>query len=242
VPISSLVKKIIETNPDNSEIFENAGRIYTFLNPVSYLEAVKNPVMYNNFDGIFADGFFLALAIRLCFHKRIKRCSFDMTSLASKLFSFAQVNKKSLYVIGSKQNEISRFMEIVHDGYPDLNFAGFRNGYFDSEKDLSEEICKIVDCKPDFVICGMGAGSQESFLIKLKENGFRGVAFTCGGFITQTSKNSIMYYPKFFDLLNLRFVYRMIREKHTRKRYLRAFFCFPVRFVRECVKSRDQMN
>lgn len=234
MPIPSLIKKIIETDPCNSEIFENKGKIYTFLNPVSYLDAVNNHSLYSQFDGIFADGYFLALAIRLYFFKKIKRCSFDMTSLASKLFSYSQAHQKKLYLIGSKQSEISRFIEMVHLDYPSLNVIGYRNGYFDSSNDLNNEVKKIIKLNPDFVVCGMGALNQEKFLVKLKENGFQGIAFTCGGFITQTSKNSIMYYPKLFDLLNLRFVYRMIHEKHTRKRYFKAFFCFPIIFIKNC--------
>lgn len=86
---------------------------------------------------------------------------------------------------------------------------------------------------PDFVICGMGIVRQEKFLERLKSAGYGGIAFTCGGFISQTAKNKITYYPKIFDALNLRFVYRMVMEKHTRKRYLLATFCFPVKFVGE---------
>lgn len=239
MPIPTLIKKIIETDPCNSEIFENKGKIYTFLNPVSYLDAVNIPSLYNQFDGIFADGYFLTLAIRLCFLKKIKRCSFDMTSLATKLFSYVQAHQKKLYLIGSKQNEISRFIEMVHLDYPDLNIIDYRNGYFNSTNDLNDEVKKIIELNPDFVVCGMGAVNQENFLVKLKEYGFQGIAFTCGGFITQTSKNSIMYYPKLFDLLNLRFVYRMIREKHTRKRYLKAFFYFPIIFVKECFQGTN---
>ena len=47
------------------------------------------------------------------------------------------------------------------------------------------------------------------------------------------SKNEIDYYPKWIDNLNLRFIYRMYKEKHTRKRYLTAAFIFPIRFIAE---------
>ena len=58
---------------------------------------------------------------------------------------------------------------------------------------------------------------QEQFLIKVKRIGYQGIGFTCGGFIHQTSKNEIDYYPAWIDKINLRFIYRMYKEKHTRK-------------------------
>lgn len=45
--------------------------------------------------------------------------------------------------------------------------------------------------------------------------------------------NRMHYYPNWVDKMNLRFVYRMYKEKHTRTRYLQAAFLFPVRFIGE---------
>ena len=235
--IPVLVKKIIDTNPDCAEILDCHGKIYTFLNPVSYLEALKNRDLYTNFDGIFVDGKFLAVAIGLFYHKRVKRCSFDMTSFAPKLFAYSECRGKSIYIVAGQQEEIDRAITTFTEHYPKLNIVGARNGYFDSDQAIDIEIKKIVKINPDFVICGMGAIKQENFLLRLKLAGYKGVAFTCGGFISQTSISNFIYYPRLFDILNLRFVYRMIKEKHTRMRYLQAFFCFPMKFVWEHVRS-----
>ena len=80
---------------------------------------------------------------------------------------------------------------------------------------------------------GMGILMQEKFLLKVKDMRFQGVGFTCGGFIHQTAKNEIDYYPAWADRLNLRFIYRMYKEPHTRKRYLQAALLFPARFIFE---------
>ena len=233
--IPVLVRKIIETNPECVEILERHACIYTFLNPVSYLEALKNRNLYANFDGIFVDGKFLAVAIGLLYHKRVKRCSFDMTSLAPKLFVYSETNDKSIYIVAGLQEEIERTIATFTEHYPKLNIVGARNGYFDDDQAINVEIQKIVKLNPDYVICGMGAIKQESFLLRLKQAGYKGIAFTCGGFISQTSKSSFVYYPRIFDILDLRFVYRMIKERHTRKRYLQAFFSFPMRFIWEWI-------
>ncbi len=216
------------------EMFENKGNIYTFLNPVSYLEALKNKDLYTGFDGILVDGKFLAVAIRLLYRQRVKRLSFDMTSLAPELFAYSEIHNKTIYIVAGKQNEVDSTIATFAEHYPKLNFVGARNGYFDDDQEIECEIQKIVSVNPDFVVCGMGALKQEQFLMRLKKAGYKGVGFTCGGFISQTSKrNDIVYYPKFFDILDLRFVYRMIKEKHTRKRYLQAFVFFPICFLKE---------
>lgn len=79
----------------------------------------------------------------------------------------------------------------------------------------------------------MGILMQERFLLKVKEAGFKGIGFTCGGFIHQTAKNEIDYYPEWVNRMNVRFVYRMYKEPHTRKRYLQAALVFPARFICE---------
>ena len=91
----------------------------------------------------------------------------------------------------------------------------------------------IVELNPDFLIVGMGALMQEKFLLKVKKMGYQGIGFTCGGFVHQTAMNRMHYYPNWVDKMNLRFVYRMYKEKHTRTRYLQAAFLFPVRFIGE---------
>ena len=231
---SVLIRKIAVTEDYLlSEIFNRKERIYTFLNPVSYLLALENKELFDCFDGIFADGSLLVAAIRLLYGKRITRRSFDMTSIVPKLFDYVSENDKTIYIVASKQEEVEKAVEIMKKCYPAVKIMGYRNGYFSSEEEIRMEIEHIVELNPDFLIVGMGVLIQEDFLFRVKKNGYLGVGFTCGGFIHQTSKNEINYYPKWVDKMNMRFVYRMYKEKHTRKRYLLAAFLFPPKFISE---------
>ena len=161
-----------------------------------------------------------------------------MTSLAPELLSYAEQNKKTIYIVASKQEQVEKAISIFKERYPHLRFSGYRNGYFSSENEMDIEAAHITEVNPDFLIVGMGVLMQEKFLLKVKSKGFQGIGFTCGGFIHQTSKNEIEYYPAWADKLNLRFVYRMYKEKHTRKRYLQAAFLFPIRFFFERVMGQ----
>ena len=231
---SILVRKIVFTEQITlTDVLSKKGKIYTFLNPVSYLSALEHKLLFGGFDGIFADGSILVAAIRLIYGKHVTRRSFDMTSLAPELLSYAETHNKSVYIVASRQEQVKKAVGIFKERYPKLSVAGYRNGYFVSEKEQEEEARHIVDVNPDFLIVGMGALMQERFLLKVKDAGYRGIGFTCGGFIHQTANNEIDYYPVWVDRMNLRFLYRMFKEKHTRKRYAQAALLFPARFIAE---------
>ena len=231
---SLLVNKILSTEKYSvNQIFESKGKVYTFLNPVSYLTALDNKELFGQMDGIFADGGLLVKAIKMLYAKVVTRRSFDMTSMAPELFAYAVEHDKTIYIVASKQEQVEKAVEIFLERYPEVKFAGYRNGYFSSEEEMNKEAKHITELKPDFLIVGMGSLMQEKFLLKVKNAGYQGIGFTCGGFIHQTSKNEIDYYPAWVDKINLRFVYRMWKEPHTRKRYVMAGLLFPARFIAE---------
>ena len=231
---SILVNKILSTeNYSVNQIFESKEKVYTYLNPVSYLTALDNKKLFGQMDGIFADGGLLVKAIKMQYGKQVTRRSFDMTSMAPELFAYAEEHGKTIYIVASKQEQLEKAVAIFREHYPKVQFVGYRNGYFSSEEDMDKEAKYITEQNPDFLIVGMGALMQEKFLLKVKNAGYQGIGFTCGGFIHQTSKNEIDYYPAWVDKTNLRFVYRMWKEPHTRKRYLMAGLLFPARFIAE---------
>lgn len=231
---SIITKKIVDTEAiPFLSLLEKEGKVYTFLNPVSYLDALKNKKLFEQFDGLFADGSLLVAAIKMVYGKKVTRRSFDMTSVAPQLFEYARNNQKSIYIVASKQEQVEKAVDIIKEKHPDLLIIGFRNGYFQGEEEQLDEAKKIVDLNPDFLIVGMGVLMQERFLLKVKNAGFRGIGFTCGGFIHQTSKDEMDYYPAWIDRMNLRFLYRMYKEPHTRMRYVKAGLIFPTRFIWE---------
>ena len=235
-----IVKKIIESSQLSiEEIFRTKNRCCTFVNPVSYLTARNEKDLFSKFDGIFADGSLLVMAIRLLYGKVVVRRSFDMTSIAPELFSYAEKNRKTIYIVASKQDDVEKAVKDFCCRYPRIKFAGYRNGYFSSEKEMDEEASSICAQNPDYLIVGMGIVAQEKFLAKVKNAGYKGIGFTCGGFIHQTALYAMGtdYYPKIINKMNIRFLYRMYKEPHTRKRYLKAAFAFPFRFIWDRIRN-----
>lgn len=232
---SPFVRKVVATELYSmEEIFSMKGRVYTFLNPVSYLIALKNKELFSPFDGIFADGSLFVGAIFLLYHHVVTRWSFDMTSVAPLLFENANTNHKKVCIVATKQDVLEIAIKKLTIAYPDIEWVGCRNGYFDGDEEMMTEAKRIAQADSDFLIVGMGAKMQEKFLLMCRDAGYRGIGFTCGGFIHQYAMNGDKeYYPKWMDRWNIRFLYRMYKEPHTRKRYAIAAFAFPYHFVME---------
>lgn len=231
---SILINKIVATEQQGSKGFlEEKGRIYTFLNPVSYLDALKHKEIFNQMDGIFADGSLLVGAIRLVYGEKVTRRSFDMTSMAPELLAYANEKGLSVCVVATRQEMMEKSVGIFAQRYPNIVWKGCRNGYFATRQEMADEARKITELAPDFLIVGMGILKQEEFLLMVKSAGYQGIGFTCGGFIHQTAHGETYYYPQWVDRMNIRFLYRMWKEPHTRKRYLMASLIFPAKFIWE---------
>lgn len=196
------------------------GELVTFLNPYSYMLCRKRPELLSAMDRIAIDGGLLVTVLRMLQVARVNRLSFDMTSLADPIFKDAASKGKSLFLIGSTESAISSATAVICSRYPNLSIVGTRNGFFDSESERLDTLQQIREIGPDIVICGMGAVHQESFLIDLRALGWAGTGFTCGGFIHQTAKGGLQYYPSFVNRLGIRWLYRIYDEPKLLRRYM----------------------
>lgn len=237
--MSPLIDKILSTDKRSVEDLLKGGEgIFTFLNPVSYLDALRHKELFTSFDGIFTDGGLLVKAIKMAYGASVKRRSFDMTSLAPIVFSYAAKTGKSVAIVATKQEMLEKAVANLEKSFQGLNIVYYRNGYFRDEQEMDDEAKKIVSLNLDILIVGMGIIKQEQFLLKVRDAGYQGIGLTCGGFIHQTAQDKAEYYPDWVDKHGLRFVYRMYKEPHTRKRYAKAAFVFPVKFLWEKMTSK----
>jgi N-acetylglucosaminyldiphosphoundecaprenol N-acetyl-beta-D-mannosaminyltransferase len=204
-----------------------SGGIYTFINPYSYFVAAKNKGYcdtVSQFDGVFADGIGVVTAARLLGLRVPHRLSFDSTSLAPHLFSYACEHGLRVHLIGGKEGVAQRAAEVIGQNFPGIAIVGTASGYFTSYEEAAHTVMETL---PDMVICGMGAPRQDELLLRLRQGGWQGVGFSCGGYLDQLG-DGYQYYPEIVNRLNIRFLYRLFREpRRLWKRYLveyRVFF------------------
>jgi len=182
----NLIQYIVESYTDDYQGEENA--LITFVNPHSYLLLRKNPELIEKFKRIMIDGEWLCKFFRVFTQLKCKRYSFDTSSIAPFVFSEAERSSKSLYLIGAKPEEINEAALQLQTRWKNLNIIGFRHGYFNSELEREKVLVDIMELKPDMVIVGMGTILQEQFLVDLKILGWKGLGYTCGGFLHQTAR------------------------------------------------------
>lgn len=195
----------------------------TFINLHSLHLIERETGIIDKLDFMFIDGILLKWFLEKSKSIKLKRVSFDMTSLAKHLFDFASKSKKTIYILGETKNDIEIAIENILAEYQDLDIVGFHSGYFKNKTEEYNTILEIVSKAPQIIIVGMGTPRQEHFLISLQKEGWNGLGFTCGAFIKQTAK-SLNYYPKVFNKFHLRWLYRIFDEPKLFGRY---FFEYP---------------
>jgi len=195
----------------------SSNNLISFLNPYSYLIIRKELNVLQSEMLFYIDGEWLCKFFNYFTNIAPTRVSFDMTSLAKKVFINEMKKGQSFYFIGSKPEEITKAVKNIKDIYPNLKIIGFRDGYISGQE--TKVMLEIKSLNPNIVVVGLGTPLQEKFLINLRQSGWNGIGYTCGGFFHQTAK-SINYYPVWMNKLNLRWVYRIYDEPKLFWRYL----------------------
>ena len=101
-------------------------------------------------------------------------------------------------------------------------------------RSFQEYEAEVRRARPDIIICGMGAPRQEELLLKLKEvRAWKGLGFTCGGYLDQLQQG-LHYYPAAVDKLDLRWLYRLVKEpRRLLRRYILEYQVYWSALMRE---------
>jgi len=206
-----------------SKFTYKSGSLYTFINPFSFyiLTLQKNAgQIFENFI-LHPDGISIAKLLALLCGK-VKRVSFDDTSIAPEVFSLINKENLTLGMLGSSKESIENASQIIGKKY-DINNITVHDGYF-SPLEAPRVLEGFLNC--DVVICSMGTPQQENMLINLRNLGWQGTGFTCGGYFDQLSSTSgNSYYPELINKFHLRWAYRIYKE--PRRLWRRYLFDYP---------------
>lgn len=203
----------------------------SFVNAYSYQQIVRHSDIILNIDKWYSDGIFLTTLLNYKYGVNLKRISFDFSSIANDVFTYAQKENLHIALIGSTEDNITSCIKNLKKRYHEINITYYRNGFFNEN-----ELDTIIDClnelHVDIVIAGLGTPLQEKTVIALKEKTTSVRAlFTCGGFIEQTGIKED-YYFSIVKKYNLMWLQRMLLHKHVRKRMLIDYPRFLLNFVK----------
>lgn len=196
-------------------------KIITCLNPYYLIKLdVHDYKMYHEFDYIASDGMGPIMLNKLWRKPKSLRLSFDMSSMAGPVFRDMIANGESLYILGAKPGEVDNSVETIKANFDGIKIAGFHHGYINNCK---EKIIKeIITSGSKVVIVGMGAPMQDEICLLLKNAGFVGTVYTCGGFIHQTQE-TIVSFPEWTNKLRMRWLYRIFTQKGMLKRLIETY-------------------
>lgn len=208
------------------------SKVIGFVNPFSYGIIVSRPDILEGVDMWFVDGSLLCYLRNLAGREYITRASFDFSSIARLVFEFACSEGKRVAFVGATRDEIERAAKHLIGRFPSLKLSYVRDGYIEMAS-MESVVAEIDSACADIVVIGMGCPLQEVFALGCKRSLRRPtLIFTCGGFFTQTASR-VDYYHAIVKRLGLRWLQRAVQYPHVRRRLLREYPRFVMRYVRE---------
>lgn len=184
--------------------------------------------LYEKFDFIASDGMLPILLNKYCGKAKSIRLSFDLSSIAGLVFNDVIKHNFSLYVLGAKPGEVDLSVNTILKNYHGIQIAGYHHGYVSDNR--QQIVNEIIHSGAKVVIIGMGAPKQDEIAVMLKESGFIGTVYTCGGFIHQTQYN-IVSFPNWSNRFGLRWLYRIFTQKGVFLRLLKTVPYFLITYI-----------
>ncbi len=116
---------------------------------------------------------------------------------------------KSFYLVGAKPGIVNEVVDRLRESYPDINIAGYRDGYIKDDRERRELIDNIAERKPDFVFVAMGSPKQEMLMKQMQQHHPSAVYQGLGGSFDVYSGHQ-QRAPRWWQDHNLEFLYRFI--------------------------------
>lgn len=167
-------------------------------------------------DIINIDGMGVVWGARLCGHQVPERVA--GVDLFHELLEMGERRGFPVYLLGAKEEVVSRVAEKVGEQYPGLEIAGYHHGYFwDDERAVVEKI-RASGAKLLFV--AITSPKKENFINKWRDQ--LGVNFVMGvGGTFDVVAGKVKRAPQWMQRAGLEWLYRVLQEpRRMWKRYL----------------------
>ncbi|EPY2289500.1 WecB/TagA/CpsF family glycosyltransferase [Clostridium sporogenes] len=144
-----------------------------------------------------------------------------------------------IYFFGAKEHIVKKVIEKYKDKYPNLQIAGYRNGYF-SEKDNKDIVEDMKKSKADILFVAFSSPKKEFWLYNNMDKIDIPFCMGVGGsfdVVAGKTKRS----PKWMQKIGLEWFYRFMQEpRRMWKRYLVGNFKFIKIVIEEKMKRKNK--
>ena len=130
----------------------------------------------------------------------------------------ANVERKSIYLLGAKQEILERCVENIKKEFPNLKVSGFHNGFFDLNN-CQDIIDEVIKSEPWAIFVAMGSPRQEIFINKIMDRANTHIFMGVGG-VFDIFAGELTRAPKWMLAFGLEWLHRVIQEPFRIKRLM----------------------
>ena len=205
---------------------DRAKRIYTPNTEIAMMAKDDQDLkdILNKGDLIIPDGIGLIYGSKI--RKKPLKERVTGFDVSVELLKIANENSYRLYLLGGKEGVAKEAAENIKKDYPNIEIAGYHNGYFKgSHMDIedSQEEKDIIEAirsnKTDILFVGLGFPKQEMWINDHIEKLNIKIAIGNGGTMDILSGN-MQRAPEIYQKLGLEWFYRLIKEPSRIKRQI----------------------
>ncbi|MCE5221710.1 MAG: WecB/TagA/CpsF family glycosyltransferase [Clostridium sp.] len=206
-------------------------------NPEVLFNGLNNTILKENFNDknsvIIPDGVGTVLASKLL-KKPVKEKIAGIDVVREVLIK-ANSEKKSIYLLGAKEEVLKKCVENIKFEFPNLKVSGFHNGFFDLNN-CDDIIDDIKTCDPWAIFVAMGSPRQEIFIQKVMNVSNTHIFMGVGG-VFDIYAGELKRAPQFMISLGLEWLYRVIKEPFR----IRRLISIP-KFLLLVLKNKNTVN
>jgi N-acetylglucosaminyldiphosphoundecaprenol N-acetyl-beta-D-mannosaminyltransferase len=195
-----------------SNLKEGLQIVQNGVNAASISTLVKNEKLrsaLNNSDLVNIDGMSVVWALKFFGYENIPE-RVACPDLAFDILKMAEKQNYSVFLFGAEAKCLALCREKLLNNFPNLKIAGFRNGYYDEDKEL-KIVTLINRTNPDILFIGMPSPRKEFFVEKYRRDLKAKYILGVGGFFEVLS-GSKKRAPVWMQNAGIEWFYRFIQD------------------------------
>ena len=154
-----------------------------------------------------------------------------------ELFELSEHHGYRPYILGARQEVLETALARIRDHHPQLELAGWRDGYFDESEDAAVA-SDIAATRPDILLVAMSSPRKEYFLGRHGKQ--IGAPFVMGvGGAIDVAAGITRRAPRLLQRLGLEWLFRLLQEpRRMFRRYLTSNVAFARLLLVELARRR----
>jgi N-acetylglucosaminyldiphosphoundecaprenol N-acetyl-beta-D-mannosaminyltransferase len=143
-----------------------------------------------------------------------------------------------VFLLGAKEEVVSKVAATYQHKYPQLVLAGYRNGYWKGELEEAQVVEQIREARPDLLFVAISSPKKEQFLGRWQADMKIPFAMGVGGTF-DVAIGHVKRAPVWMQKSGLEWFYRFLQEpRRMFRRYFIEDMAFLRLFIKEAVSGR----